>query len=67
MMSVQSRTCGEGAAAASAWLEVSMLQVLHLWRTGVVLIYGGLGSKLIVRQTERSAISNLGLFFLAES
>lgn len=67
MFSVQSRVCGEGAGTAFARLEVSMLEVSHLWRTGVVLIYGGWGSKLIVRQTERSAIPNLGLFFLAKS
>lgn len=49
MFSVHSRTCGEGAVTAFAWLEVSLLEVFHLWRTGVVLIFGGLTSKLIVR------------------
>lgn len=38
-----------------------------MWRTEVDIIYGGLGSKLIVGQTERSAVYNLGLFFLAKS
>lgn len=62
MFSINSRTCGEGTLTAFAWLEV-----FHVCRSGVVLIYGGLDTKLIVRQTERSEIYNFGLFFLAKS
>lgn len=63
MFSVQSGICGEGTLQGwrfPCWES-------HVWRTEVVLICGGWGSKLIVRQTGRSAISNLGLFLLAKS
>jgi len=49
-------TCGERTITTFALLYVSMLGVFHMWRTEVDIIYGGLGSKFIVRQTQRSAI-----------
>lgn len=52
MFSINSRTCDEGTLTAFAWLEV-----FHVYRSGVVLIYGGLDTKLIVRQTDQKYIT----------